>query len=694
MFPVEASRELQVRVFHRLGARQYVLTLQLQSGDSVHTRVLDAFQQGRLPACLYRPTLEYAVLAVRESLSDHETPQPLPPPSAGCPVVGSGAALGEGLLDLEERRWPQPLACSPDRPAPTRDALFWRAYDFLLRHRPAFFRTIGTLEESYLKGVRELQAGRLAAISELQRCQSIEMEKKRQQAEKAAEGEVEECVSRDVQSLVAQHVSEIDAIELHWRTEIEQLKVRQKASYCDLIVDFFEQEIEQIGEVQETCEGGAEGGPTSWSCIRSRATRIGIPLCTKNLACPLLPRVSTTKSATSLLVASKMGASETPPLTTVDEIAGMGAPDDPRPPRNNRLLTMPRETRLLECAEVRALFGHQRVFFVLRLWVGDIMDLLQEVSLPAEPGSSDSWAANDADGAGPQLPPGLLGFPSYGHGYFARSSGLPVEGIGWPQIPASAFGGAPVGVGVSAIATHGLNKGQGVFRSPSLRFWDPPSLPPPVRLSPNAYASRLRGLVIPTPENLRFEALQAVMLREFASRCDKATDLHFPPLLAQLRLARAAARGGAPLRSGDYLCTRHSNLGGTVQAAFHLLTGSSEAPASDEVPAATHRALKRIVCDCHRCHVAELSLPLLLLDLGASESSLPYAVAQRRAENALRALKGALTRLAEELAPSEVPGLQVLNLVLPPSCAQSIKPGIPTVSETTLTFLQHSFQCV
>lgn len=46
----------------------------------------------------------------------------------------------------------------------------------------------------------------------------MEMEKVRQQAEK------DECESGDVQSVVAQHVSEIDALELHWRTEIEQLK--------------------------------------------------------------------------------------------------------------------------------------------------------------------------------------------------------------------------------------------------------------------------------------------------------------------------------------------------------------------------------------------------------------------------------------------------------------------------------------
>lgn len=35
---------------------------------------------------------------------------------------------------------------------------------------------------------------------------------------------------------------------------------------------------------------------------------------------------------------------------------------------------------------------------------------------------------------------------------------------------------------------------------------------------------------------------------------------------------------------------------------------------------------------------------LLVQDIGTSESSLPYAIAQRRAENALRALKGACCR--------------------------------------------------
>merc|ERR1712048_1329728 len=163
--------------------------------------------------------------------------------------------------------------------------------------------------------------------------------------------------------------------------------------------------------------------------------------------------------------------------------------------------------------------------------------------------------------------------------------------------------------------------------------------------------------------------------------------------MGQLQAVHSST-ANAPLKSGDYFCTRHSNLGGLMQVAFHLITGSSEAPASDEVPAALHRALRRIVSDCHRCHVVELTLPLLLLDIGTTESSLSYAVTQRRSENVLRALKGAFTRLAEELAPSELPELQVVNLVLPASSAQSISAGLPSIAESALTFLRNSFQCV
>merc|ERR1719343_1153680 len=89
------------------------------------------------------------------------------------------------------------------------------------------------------------------------------------------------------------------------------------------------------------------------------------------------------------------------------------------------------QQRLVEFAEVRAVFGlHQRAFFILRLWTGEIMDLVASSSPKTEEAGSAaagvterSWAASvDADGVGPQLPPEALGLASYGHRFFARSA--------------------------------------------------------------------------------------------------------------------------------------------------------------------------------------------------------------------------------------------------------------------------------
>jgi len=736
-FPVEAPRDLQLRVFHRLGESQYVLTLLLRAGEGVQECVLEAFQQGQLPGCLYRPMLEYAMLAVRESLGD---PDPLLQTAtlsvqsslSPATIPASGQSLDAILLDIEERQWPKLLTCSGiSLPVPSRQMTFWCAYDFLLRHCPVFFRTIGMLEESYLKENRDLQVGRITSISQLQTRQSIEMENIRQQAEQVHVIHEGQNVSHDVQNMVAQHVGELDAVELHWRTEIQMLEAKQRASYCDLVVDFFEQEIQQVQQedadvassagagmgvasAKTSGEGGGEAGAERGDFSHISSSAAGAVGTGAAAFRPLLgarrlpgPGLGGELSHVSSLdieidfACPLRHVRPAPPAPNPPHLckASVGSMADVAMERSGggvcgiveEARGGPPASSLQECAEVRAVFGHQRVFFVLRVWVGDIMDLLQE---EVSTKKVLSWATDDFDGAGPQLPPEFVGPESYGHRYFARGSGLPVEGAGWPLICFERVAGPTGGLASSgSAASVPALKGRPALRSPSLRFWPTPRLPKPVPLSPNAYAEHLRGLIIPTPENLKFETAQAVMLREFASRCGRVTDLHFPPLPDQLSLVKTAT-GNPPLKIGDYFCTRHSNLGGAIQAAFHLLTNSSEAPASDEVPAPVRRALQRVVGDCHDCHVAELSLPLLLLDIGTSESSLPYTIAQRRAENALRAVKGALTWLAEDLAPSELPGLEVLNLVLPPSCAQSIGAGVPSVVEATLTFLEHSFQCV
>eukprot|EP00439_Symbiodinium_sp_Y106_P025002 s4595_g3.t1 len=650
MQPVEAPCDIPLRVFHRLGSNQFVLSLQLWAGDDVLTRVLEVFQQGQLPSCFFHQTLEYATLAVREALAEEEDgslandlPSAISLPSSEPvnPVRSQPGSINErlrvlqlrGLIPPDSCSWgPQLRSCGGSQ---SWNLTFWCAYDFLLRHRPTFFRTIGTLEESYLKGIRELRAGRAVAISELQRCQSMEMEKVRQEKEEDGNAPV------DIHVLVGQHVSEIDALELHWQSEIEQLKGKQKASYRELVVDFFQREMEMAKE---------ETGLAPEDEVHSE------PNLLRQLARPLRPE--------------PLAPEETNPVSE----------EEPQ-------VTLPEGSRLTQICEVRTVFGRQ-AFFVLRLWIGDVMDFAGGAAETEVP------TADDGDGAGPQLPKTFLGIDSYGRqdSFVAGSAFASHEPGGLPRIQAA-------WTKTRALPNHvvrGQFGGIPFFRSASLRFWEAPRLPPPVTLSPNAYSDKLRGIVIPTLEHLKFETSQASMLREFAMRCARVSDFHFSPLSEQLQaIKEQELSSSGPLRAGDYFCTRHSNLGGQVQAAFHLLVAAPLATApADEVAAPVHRALKRMLWDCHRCRVSELTIPLLLLDIGTFETSLPYAVAQRRAENSLRALKGALTALTDDLSPSELPGLELINLVLPLSCSQSISSNMPSVASTTQTFLRHSFQCV
>ena len=144
--------------------------------------------------------------------------------------------------------------------------------------------------------------------------------------------------------------------------------------------------------------------------------------------------------------------------------------------------------------------------------------------------------------------------------------------------------------------------------SASLRFWRPDlgleANSAAVALSPNAYSNGLKGLIIPTPENLKFDTLQVSMLRDLDSCCKKRTDFHFPSLQKQFQEAQTQALlKEEHFQPGAYFCTRHSNLCGRLQVVFHLLI-PSDAHQLDELPESiAHRALSRIFADCHRCQV-------------------------------------------------------------------------------------------
>ena len=357
---MQASRDLSLRVFHRLGSNQLIVSLQIAEGEDAYSRVLQTFRQARLPSCFLRPTLEYVALAIREALADDDLREVGAFEVSALSEVEAKVANPrtlqlKGFIPADECPWGFQFASG----AKSSSRTFWCAYDFLLRHRPSFFRTIGTLENSYLQEIRELFMGRATAVCQLQQCQVMEMEGFRRQVE------AEDASAEDGRLvLVGQHVSEIEALEHHWQSEIEELKAKQEASYRDLVVDFFEQEM-----IKEKETGRQLAEPEA-----------------DYLACPLHPeawkervRKFSDSFETSAELEAELEASKSLGVSSLSKIS-----------------------------EVRTTFG-PKAFFILRLWVGDIMELAC-----GEPSASSAASvADEDDGAGPQLPRDFLGLESY-----------------------------------------------------------------------------------------------------------------------------------------------------------------------------------------------------------------------------------------------------------------------------------------
>ena len=124
----------------------------------------------------------------------------------------------------------------------------------------------------------------------------MEMEKVRQEKEDSTQSDSKEeggSTPRDIHVLVGQHVSEIDALELHWQSEIEQLKAKQKASYRELVVDFFHQEMEMT-KLQES-------GPTPEEESQSSEPNLLVKLARPLRPSPQPSSEETSSDACSLL---------------------------------------------------------------------------------------------------------------------------------------------------------------------------------------------------------------------------------------------------------------------------------------------------------------------------------------------------------------------------------------------------------
>lgn len=110
---------------------------------------------------------------------------------------------------------------------------FEDALNFLAHHNPTRMKTIEHLELNYRKAVSQSKTQRASALASLQTRQSLEMDMLTSQQSYA---------KSDLEALVQQHCSEIDALEDHWASAIRNVQQRQLQEYKDLVMEVVQRE--------------------------------------------------------------------------------------------------------------------------------------------------------------------------------------------------------------------------------------------------------------------------------------------------------------------------------------------------------------------------------------------------------------------------------------------------------------------
>eukprot|EP00397_Hematodinium_sp_SG-2012_P061099 GEMP01080423.1.p1 GENE.GEMP01080423.1~~GEMP01080423.1.p1 ORF type:complete len:218 (+),score=46.91 GEMP01080423.1:287-940(+) len=142
--------------------------------------------------------------------------------------------------------------------------------------------------------------------------------------------------------------------------------------------------------------------------------------------------------------------------------------------------------------------------------------------------------------------------------------------------------------------------------------------------------------------------------KEIHRRLKQRTDLHFPSLSEQMAMA--------PLKPGAFICTRHSNLGGSAQVIFHTLV--PDATETNALSDPVRRSLERIVETADAGGVCSLWVPALLMDAtGVSLSAMPYENARTRIEVVVNSLRSSMDKLGDNGS------LKVVNIILPSTAA-------------------------
>lgn len=107
---------------------------------------------------------------------------------------------------------------------------FENALSFLTQHTPTRMKTLEQLEGNYHKSIQQVKHSQRAAVSALQTRQALEMDMITSTGE---------CEKLELETMVTQHVSEMDAVVAHWHKELTDLHQRQLTEYKALVMEVF-----------------------------------------------------------------------------------------------------------------------------------------------------------------------------------------------------------------------------------------------------------------------------------------------------------------------------------------------------------------------------------------------------------------------------------------------------------------------
>lgn len=112
--------------------------------------------------------------------------------------------------------------------------VFERALTYLQEHNPTRMKTLEQLEAHYNKAVQSVKQQLDSALSSLHTRQALEMD--------MINNQVGGHQKADLETLVNQHVTEMESVLSHWRQQVRQLQQRQLKEYKELVMEVFESE--------------------------------------------------------------------------------------------------------------------------------------------------------------------------------------------------------------------------------------------------------------------------------------------------------------------------------------------------------------------------------------------------------------------------------------------------------------------